>query len=200
MAVVEYWKIDNEKEKNEHTITGKEVDLQVFSFVVKRMKDQYTYQEVLKITAYYKGNEYGTIVAKMQNLDQDIKQLANIGIFLSPLAYKELGAIISSNYYKFTPIFGEGIENNIPDKVVEGIRGLLMDAVKEYGIQEQNGFYDMPTDIFNSTINESAFRKYNVSDIKEALKIRNLTKCNQNRNDYAVKVDGKTKRFIRICK
>lgn len=195
MAAKEYWKIDNQKEQEVHKIEGLG-ELEKFSFEVKRLKDVYVGLEVLRITAFYNGEEYGTIVSKIAQLDTNITNLSDIGINLSRVEFVELSTLMKNNYYSLIPQVGEGIENNVSDKLVEGVVQYFRDYIVDKAIEQMDGFYNVPTDAFKSEFNESVFKHYNISDVKEALKIRHITRCNAKRNDFAIKKDGQNKRYI----
>lgn len=194
MATKEYWKIDSQTEKEEHLIRGIN-ELSKFSFKVRRYKDIYSGLEVLKISAYYDGTDYGTIVGQMAKLDTELSNLLDIGINLSRLELVELRTIIGKNYYCLKPLIGESIENNIPDKLVNKVLQHFKEYIVENKIEKKDGFYNIPVADFKNEINDSVFRHYNISDIKEALRIRKFTKCNANRNDFAIKDKDTGKNF-----
>lgn len=195
MPTKDYWKIDNDILQPSHTITGLE-DLANFSFEVIRLKDMYSYEEVLKINAFYDGKEYGSRISKVSKLDTEIISLADIGINLSRVEYIELSNLIKNNYYNLEPQEREAIENNISDRTVEAVVDFYRDYIHEKQIEQREGFYNIPVEDFKREFNDSSFKRYNISDIKEALKIRGYIKCNAGRNDLAIKIDGVNRRFI----
>lgn len=195
MPTKEYWKIDNEKLQDSHIIVGMD-DLEKFSFEVVRLKDIYSFEEVLKIKAFYDGKEYGTRISKVSKLDTEIVALADIGINLSRVEYIELSNLIKKNYYNLEPQEREAIENNISDITVNAILAFYREYVQEKQIEPKDGFYNIRVEDFKDEFSKSSFRRYNITDIKEALKIRKYIKCNAGRNDLAIKVDGINRRFI----
>lgn len=195
MSAKEYWKIDNNKIQTSHIIAGMD-DLKNFSFEVIRLKDIYSYEEVLKINAFYDGKEYGSRISKVSKLDTEIVSLGDIGINLSRVEYIELSNLIKNNYYNLEPQEREAIENNISDRTVEAVVGFYRDYIQEKQIEQRDGFYNIPVEDFKREFNDSSFKRYNMSDIKEALKIRGYIKCNAGRNDLAIKVDGVNHRYI----
>lgn len=195
MPAKDYWKIDNDIVQPSHIITGLE-GLANFSFEVIRLKDIYSYEEVIKINAFYDGKEYGSRISKVSKLDTEIISLADIGINLSRVEYIELSNLIKNNYYNLEPQEREAIENNISDRTVEAVVGFYRDYIQEKQIEQRDGFYNISVEDFKREFNDSSFKRYNISDIKEALKIRGYIKCNAGRNDLAIKVDGVNRRFI----
>lgn len=199
MAAKDYWKIDNENIQTSHTIVGFD-DLENFSFEVVRLKDIYSFEEVLRIKAFYSGKEYGTRISKVSKLDTEIISLADIGINLSRVEYIELSNLIKKNYYNLEPQEREAIENNISDRTVKAVVDFYRDYIQEKQIAPREGFYNIPVEDFKREFNDSSFKRYNMSDIKEALKIRGYIKCNAGRNDLAIKVEGVNRRFISFDK
>ena len=195
MPAKDYWKMDNNKIQPSHIIVGMD-DLKNFSFEVIRLKDVYSYEEVLKINAFYGGKEYGSRISKVSKLDTEIVSLGDIGINLSRVEYIELSNLIKNNYYNLEPQEREAIENNISDRTVEAVVAFYRDYIQEKQIEQRDGFYNIPVEDFKREFNDSSFKRYNMSDIKEALKIRGYIKCNAGRNDLAIKVDGVNRRFI----
>lgn len=195
MPAKDYWKMDNDIVQPSHIITGLE-GLANFSFEVIRLKDIYSYEEVIKINAFYDGKEYGSRISKVSKLDTEIISLADIGINLSRMEYIELSNLIKNNYYNLEPQEREAIENNISDRTVEAVVGFYRDYIQEKQIEQRDGFYNISVEDFKREFNDSSFKRYNISDIKEALKIRGYIKCNAGRNDLAIKVDGVNRRFI----
>lgn len=198
MATRNYWVVDDEEVKEEHIISGVD-ELEPFSFHITRLKDIYTSMEVLKITAYYEDANYGTVVSKISKLDTLISELKDIGINLSRNSFVELISTINNNYYKLVPVERESIENNIPDSVVDGIVDYFRQYIEESNIKINNNYYDIPTEDFKKAYSESVFRRFNIADMKEALKIRNYTRCNTKRTDYSIKTDGVNHRYISFC-
>lgn len=195
MAAKEYWKIDNEKIQKNHKFIGIG-ELEKFSFNVTRLKDTYSYEEVLKIEAYYDSKEYGSRISKISKLETEITALSDIGINLSRLEFIELSTIIKRNYYQLEPQIREAIENNISDIVVKGVVDFFKEYITEKEIEPKDGYYNIPIEDFKREFNDSVFKRYNISDIKEALKIRDYIKCNARRNDFAIKENGVNKRYI----
>lgn len=201
MPTKEYWKIEKpegqqEAEKQEiHTINGIE-ELSKFRFEIRRLKDVYTGLEVLKITAYYDGMDYGTIVSKAAKLDTDIPALSDIGINLTRVECSDLCDVIKKNYYNLIPQMGESIENNIPDKLLDKVLSYFKAYIDEKDIVVENGFYNIPVEDFKKAYTESTFRFYNITEVKEALKLRHYIRCNPKRNDFAIKKNDKVQKYI----
>lgn len=178
-----------------HTISGMN-EYENFEFDVLRRKDKYTKREVLRITAYYCGDEYGTIISKVAKLDSDIFELRDIGISLMRPVLTELGAVIKYNFYELDLESCEGIENNIPDNLLTGIVTYFKGYIINNGIPVKDGLYNIPVEDFKNEISETEYNIYGLSAIKEALKGRGYTKCNVNRYDYAIKENKKNNRYI----
>lgn len=195
MPTKDYWKIDNDTLRPRHIITGLG-DLAQFSFEIIRLKDVYSYEEVLKINAFYDKKEYGSRISKLSKLDTEIVSLGDIGINLSRVEYIELSNLIKKNYYNLEPQAREAIENNVSDRTVKAVVALYRNYIHEKQIEPRDGYYNIPVEDFKREFNDSTFRRYNMSDIKEALRIRGYIKCNMGRNDLAIKVDGVNHRYI----
>ena len=135
MPAKDYWKIDNENVQPSHTIVGLN-DLENFSFEVVRLKDIYSFEEVLRIKAFYSGKEYGTRISKVSKLDTEIISLADIGINLSRVEYIELSNLIKKNYYNLEPQEREAIENNISDRTVEAVVKFYKEYIQEKQIEQ----------------------------------------------------------------
>lgn len=195
MANNNKWIIDNNKIQDSHKFSGTG-DLSKFSVVVKRLKDKYSGKENLRMTGYYEDKKYGTVIGHITGLENDVVALRDIGFVIERVDLLELCKVIKANYYNLIPEERDGVENNISDTVVSGVVDLFRKYITDNDIAVKDGLYNIPVDEFKKEFNDSTFRNYNISDIKEALKINGCTKCNANRNDNAVKVDGANKRYI----
>ena len=200
MAKKYYWEMDNLELSAIHRIQGID-EVEKFSFDVIRRKDMNTGDEVVRISAFCNNKAYGTIVTRLSELNDIHKPLSDKGIVFPTLVVaRDLSDIIRKNYYCFEPQESEYINNNISDKVVEGVFELFCKYIQEQEIQGTDKYYSISVDEFKKEFENSAFRHNDISDIKEALKLGKYIYCNTGRTDHAIKenVDGKirNKRYI----
>lgn len=199
VVLVESFKIDNEKLNVRHTISGVG-EKEKFSFVVERLKDGGTYKEVICIRAFYgkdgskdayteKSKSYmGKAVGSINKIEDTIKKLSEIGIVMSINDCRDLGKIIEKNYYNFEINYQEGIENDVPEKVVSNVLEHFAKYIKDKEIKAENGLYSIPVEIFKKEYEECTF-SIPIMKVKEALRLKGYTKCNTNRNDYNIKTE-----------
>lgn len=200
MAKKDYWVMDNTELSAIHTIQGID-DVEKFSFNVMRRKDKNTGDEVVRISTFYNNIEYGTIITKLSEIDDIFKPLSDKGIILPTMVIsRDLSDTIKNNYYCFEPQESEYINNNISEKIVDGVFEMFCKYIQEQEIQCNNKLYSIPVEDFKKEFENSSFRYNAISDVKEALKLAKYTYCNNNRTDHAIKekddVKTKNKRYI----
>lgn len=207
-----YFEIDNTDLKDMHIILGKE-EKSEFWFAVERLKDKRTYKEVIRIKAFYKKadnnnkgnssqsvdikevytekNEFymGKAVGSISNIEDTIKKLSEVGIVMTINDCRDLGQIIRNNYYNFEINYQEGIENDVPEKVVSDVLEHFAEYIKDKEIKADNsGLYNIPVEIFKKEYEECTF-DIPIMKIREALRLKGYTRCNTNRNDYNIKIE-----------
>lgn len=211
------FEIDNAKLNKVHIIKGIKDGYNKFSFSVERLKDQDSFKEVVRIRAFYglkskKAEDYvetssnymGKVVCSINMLEGEIKKLGEIGIVMSINGCRDLAKLIENNYYNFEVIRQEGIENDVPDALIDSVLAYFAKYISDNEIKaDKHGFYNIPVEDFTKYYEGSTYN-IPITKIKEALRLKGYTKCNPNRNDYNIKIteNGKTvtKRHISFYK
>lgn len=163
-------------------------------FVVTRLKDKYTKKEAIAISIQKDGKDNGKVVTSISDIAEDIYKLEQFGVYLQPPYADELAKIIIDNYYDMPIVEQEYIENDIPETMaIEFIKVCCQMGVKQY---LDGKYYDIPVSEFKNMHNDSTFRKYNLTELKEALAIYGFSYTNTGRNDYTKSNVGKVIRLF----
>lgn len=215
--IVVTFQIDNMELKEVHIIKGVKDEYKQFSFSVERLKDRDSFKEVVRIRAFYglesdnvkdyveSNDKYmGKIVCSINMLEGELKKLGEIGIVMSVNGCRDLAKLIENNYYNFEVIRQEGIENDVPDELINSVVKHYAEYISDNKIEaDKNGLYNITVEEFTKEYNECTYN-IPIIKIKEALRLKEYTKCNLNRNDYNIKIteNGKTatKRHISFYK
>lgn len=166
-------------------------------FIVTRLKDKYTRKEAIAISIQNNGADNGKVITSISNIAEDVYKLEQFGVYLTPPYADELAKIIMNNYYEMTVIEQEYIENDVPlEMITEFIKVCSQFDILKYINEKDKRYIDIPVSDFKSIHNDSVFRKYNLTDIKEALSIYGFAYTNAGRNDYTKAGTGKVVRLF----
>lgn len=166
-------------------------------FIVTRLKDKYTRKEAIAISIQNNGADNGKVITSISNIAEDVYKLEQFGVYLTPPYADELAKIIMNNYYEMPVIEQEYIENDVPlEMITEFIKVCSQFDILKYINEKDKRYIDIPVSDFKSIHNDSVFRKYNLTDIKEALSIYGFAYTNAGRNDYTKAGTGKVVRLF----
>lgn len=168
-----------------------------FSFKLTRYKNKETYQESLRIESFYNGAENGYIDTFIYSLDNDLKQLKKYGVAFSGIVYTGLKQEIENVYLSLSPIepaYDENAPKTVDKIVMKAILEMIGEVVNVFGLDE--GYYHIPVEQFNLLIDESEFKEYNITSIKEWLSKNNFIKCGIGRFTNLVRLNQKPTRVI----
>ncbi len=178
------------------TGTDEKNNPQPFIFEVTRHKDKDTKQERLVVVAYYDKEESGRIVTTSSKLSSDLPKLSDFGINMKISAFHDLAQQINENFYDLRLKKEDGIVTGIAEEQLKSIVRFYKEYIVDKGIKNDGGFYNIDVNEFKKEYNESTFR-FDITEVKVALRMGGYTRCNRNRNDYTIKVaTGKSKKHI----
>lgn len=168
-------------------------------FRVTRLKDVYSRKEALCIDIIRHGIEDGKLISKSTKILEDIYQLEDFGVYMTVPCFDELARVIREKYFELMAIDREYIENDLPEVIVKQFVELCVEHWKEddavvINNTASNLLY-VPVSIIKEWHNDSAYRRFSLTDIKEALAIYGYTKTNAGRNDYTDRKHGKVIAF-----
>lgn len=162
---------------------------------IERLKDKYSRKESVRVTLVINGIEDARIISTSSMIKEDIYQLEEYGVYLTPPYYDELAKIIRDIYYDMGVVEQEFIENNIPSETVKAIVRMCKHELNEYNgtetIGEDDFHYNIPVKVFKKWYEDSAFKRFSLTSIKEALVNYGYAKANAGRNDHTVAGIGK---------
>ena len=181
------------------SVTNKNGD--VF-FLVERLKDRYSRKEGLVISIIKEGEQDGKIVTTIGSLDKDIFKLEEFGVCLTPPYYGELPKIISDNYFDIAALEKDFIGNDVPEQAVRRFAQICYEQIIESvekgnkGVEKDSTgkWYHVIPSAVETWYDESGFRTFKLTSLKEALVIYGYAKANPGRNDLYVLNKGR-----RIC-
>lgn len=166
-------------------------------FIVTRLKDKYTRKEAIAISIQNNGADNGKVITSISNIAEDVYKLEQFGVYLTPPYADELAKIIMNNYYEMPVIEQEYIENDVPlEMITEFLRACYQFDILKYLDGKEKKYIDIPVSDFKTIHNDTVFRKYNLTDIKEALSIYGFSYTNAGRNDYTKANTGKVVRLF----
>lgn len=136
-----------------------------FSFHLIRYKDSNTYEESLKIECYLDGNNNGSILTDICNLEHDLKLFVRYGVVLSAIDFRDIRKVIEDNYL---------LLNAIPISLTDDTQlKNLLDAVKEY-VQQDKHFLRgklafVPVRDFNGLAEDCGYSSYEMRALRSKL-------------------------------
>lgn len=166
---------------------------------VQRLKDKYSRKESVRVVLLIGGVEDARLNSTSTKIKDDIYKLEEYGVYLTPPYYDELAKIIRDIYFDIEVEEGEFIDNDIPTETVKAIvkmciselEGMSDEQKKEDNITGDDYYYNIPVKIFRKWYESSAFRRFSLTSIKEALIIHNYARSNKGRNEYTLANVGK---------
>lgn len=171
------------------------------SFRVERIKDRYSRKEGLVINIIRDGMQDGKIVTAIGSLDKDIFKLEQFGIYLTPPYYGDLSKIISDNYFELATLERDFIGNDVPEQAVKRFAQICYEQIIENLNKEKDSkgvekdpkgkWYYVAPSLVEAWYEESGFRAFKLSSLKEALIIYGYAKANPGRNDLNVANKGR---------
>lgn len=183
----------------------------------ERMKDKYSRKECLSVVIVTATGDDGKIVSSSTRISNDIYKLEEFGIYLTEPYYDELSKIIRDIYFDLSAIEQEFIDNDVPRNAVEAFVEMLNEELnvtekiknpntpksgeeivrtnREKYKSKDDSYYDIPVKDFKQLYDNSNFKRFTLTSIKEALIIHGYAKANRGRNDYNVANVGKVIRL-----
>lgn len=169
------------------------------SLIVERLKDLYSRKEAVSIVIYYDGLEDGKIISTIMKINEDVYRLEEYGIYLTAPYYDKLAEIIKDVYFDLVPQEKEYIENEVSVKVVERFYEICLEEIEEHNqkakeedkITMKGKEYYVPVKLFKEWYVNSSFKRYSITELKEALSIYGYARTNPGRNDLTVTKIGK---------
>lgn len=168
---------------------------------IQRVKDRYSRKEGIVITLFVNKKEDARIATTISRVREDIRKLAEFGVYITSRLYDELELLIRDAYYYIYIQEREYIDNDIPTGAVEEFVEMCHEQIQmqmgdeqedsKKEIVKKDGCYCIPVKIFQEWYDESPYRRFPLKDLKEALKVYGYTKCNTGRLDYTVAGKGK---------
>lgn len=167
------------------------------SLIVERLKDMYSRKEAVSIIIYYNGKEDGKIISTITKVNEDVYRLEEYGIYLTAPYYDKLAKIIKDEYFDLEPHERTYIENEVSVGVVEQFYNICLIEIIEYNktakekIAMKDNEYYVPVKLFKEWYVNSSFKRYSITELKEALSIYGYARTNKGRNDLTVSGIGK---------
>lgn len=161
---------------------------------IERLKDMYSRKENVAITILRGKDNDGRIVSTIKNLSDSIHELDDYGVYLNAVYYDELKKIIQEVYYKLKAQDKEFVDNNVPERVVTDFFNICKENIKKEKIKpdtKNKNHYYVPVTMFKEWYEDSAYRRYKIADIKEALIFHEFCNHNTGRNDYTTSENKK---------
>ena len=174
-------------------------------FKVQRFKNSITKKENLIISIFENGLEEGRIATTTKNVRDDIYRLEEYGVYLEENYYRRLAEIINHESFELERVYSDYTETEIPyATMVEFVKM----CGEQFAIAKQDAndckligitdkFFYVRTTLFNEWFNESVYRRFTSSQIKDALIHYGFSLGNGGRNDCQVNGFGKVIRFLR---
>jgi len=170
------------------------------SLTVERLKDIYSRKEAVSIIVNYNGKEDGKIISTISKIKEDVYRLEEYGIYLTAPYYDNLATLIRDVYFDLEQQNKEYIENEVSIEVVKRFYEICMEEIEEYNekvkdekdkITLQDQEYYIPVKLFKEWYINRSFKKYSITELKEALSIYGYARTNKGRNDLTVTKIGK---------
>ena len=169
------------------------------SLTIERLKDQYSRKEAVSIVIKYNDIEDGKVISTVTKINEDVYRLEEYGIYLTAPYYDKLAKLIRDVYFDLDAQEKEYIENEVSKKVVERFYEICMEEIDEYNekakeedkITIKSGEYYIPVKLFKEWYINSSFKRYGITELKEALSIYGYARTNKGRNELTVSGIGK---------
>lgn len=164
---------------------------------VERLKDVYSRKENIIVTLIINNVSDGKVISTVGKIKEDIYKLEDFGVYLTAPYYDELAKLIANIYYDIDIQEREFIENDVPQSAVKAFARMICEEIEESeeSFINDKGYYDIPVKIFKGWYDNSSFRRFTLTNLKEALIIHGYAKANKGRNEYTVAKVGKVVRL-----
>lgn len=173
-----------------------------YEFLVKRKKDKKTGLEVMEIRAQDAENNHeflGTIYSRYLNIRTNIIEFQNYGVVLDRLELWKVADAIKDNYGNITTHQTQYINNYISEDIVKDFFDMLCQCIKDdEKIKRDGDFYNIEPENLRAWYNDSSFRMFSLTELKEELAALGYMKTNKNRNDNTIKKDGVSKKVYSL--
>lgn len=159
------------------------------SFKVVRLKDRYSRKENVSVIVMDKGIDDCKIISTTNSIGENIYRLEEYGIYLTPPYLDELAKIIREVFFDLEVQEQDFIENEVPMGAIEKFVSMCYEQIKEEEetYKDASGaYYDIPVRTIKDWYENSIFKRFSLTSIKEALIIYGYAKCNTGRNDYTI--------------
>ncbi len=204
----EYKKLNAELKRLEELrlITERNKDTE---FKMSRLKDIYSRKEALCIDILRQGVEDGKIISSSTKIEEDIYKLEEFGVYMTVPCFGEMARHAKDIFFDLKVLEREYIENTIPEDIAKQFVRLCATHWKEDASavidNTANNLLYVPVSTIKEWHNDSAYRRFPLTEIKEALALYGYTKTNAGRNDYTDRKAGKViafwnDRFLEISK
>lgn len=210
MGKYKYWQIDNEDILDTHVITAntdavaKDKILGLFKFTVRRFKDQNTMREMLEIAAEVNGDSFGSIRTNLNDVESDMPKFREYGVVLTRQQYVEFCHLLTDNYYFWNPIATGKVDNVVTPEIADEVFEMMCQYIADNDIKpvtvKKEELYNITLREFNSELNDSKFKPYDLREIKEALFNKGYTVVNKGKFDYVVSTDGNKTKMVSLKK
>ena len=167
-------------------------------FKITRLKDVYSRKEALCIEIFRDDKPDGRLLSSSQKIGEDIYELEEYGICMTPPCFDSLARCIRKVYFDLIPQEREYIQNDVPEAAVKQfVKSCIVQWEEEKdAVRDTDGsLICVPVAKIKEWYNDSSCRQFSLTDIKEALSIYGYTKTNAGRNDYTVSGLGKVIAF-----
>lgn len=166
---------------------------------VERLKDIYSRKENIIVTLIINDVSDGKVISTVGKIKEDIYKLEDFGIYLTAPYYDELAKMIANIYYDIKVREEKFIENDVPESAVKAFASMIYAEIKDsdenFVNKKDSGYYDIPVKIFKGWYENSAFRRFTLTNLKEALILHGYARANKGRNEYTVANIGKVVRL-----
>lgn len=166
---------------------------------VERLKDVYSRKENVIATLVINGINDGKVISTVGKIKEDIYKLEDFGVYLTAPYYDELAKMIANIYYDIKVREEKFIENDVPESAVKAFASMIYaeinDSKEDFVNKKDSGYYDIPVKIFKGWYENSAFRRFTLTSLKEALILHGYARANKGRNEYTVANIGKVVRL-----
>lgn len=164
---------------------------------VQRLKDKYSRKESVSVILLCNSVEEARINSTPSMINEDIYKLEEYGVYLTPPYYDELANAIRDIYFDLEVTQREFIDNDIPKEAVKAIVKMCKQELKDSYLDKEGKHYNIPVKDFKQWYESSAFRRFSLTSIKEALIIHGYARGNKGRNEHTVSGIGKVVSFYK---
>lgn len=161
---------------------------------IERFKDIYSRKENVCVVLLGDGIEDGKIITTTSKIGEDIYRLEDYGMYLTPPYLDELAKAVKENYFDIEVQEREFVENEVSKIAIEAFVRMCREEIKDSNenfADKTNQYYNIPVKEFKRWYDNSSFRRFSLTSLKEALIIYEYARSNKGRNDYNAAGVGK---------